>query len=56
MVTCGWLFVCSLGKGGFGKVNAIQRRSNQELMALKRMSKAEVRRATGTTGQWDAHI
>lgn len=32
----------SLGKGGFGKVNAIQRRENNELMALKRMSKAEV--------------
>jgi len=31
-----------VGKGGFGKVNAIQRRSNDELMALKRMSKAEV--------------
>lgn len=36
---CSWL---SLGKGGFGKVNAIQRRENNELMALKRMSKAEV--------------
>ncbi len=30
------------GKGGFGKVNAIQRRSNGELCALKRMGKAEV--------------
>lgn len=30
------------GKGGFGKVNAIQRRSNNELQALKRMAKCEV--------------
>ena len=31
-----------VGKGGFGKVNAIQRRNTNELMALKRMAKCEV--------------
>lgn len=36
------------GKGGFGKVNAIQRRSNNELFALKRMGKVRPPRGTGT--------
>lgn len=31
-----------VGKGGFGKVNACQRRTTDELYALKRMSKCEV--------------
>lgn len=31
-----------VGKGGFGKVNACQRRTTDDLYALKRMSKSEV--------------
>src|SRR4051812_30899876 len=31
-----------VGRGGFGKVNAIQRKSNGELLALKRMTKSNV--------------
>jgi len=42
------------GKGGFGKVNAITRKFDGSLMALKRMAKCEVSERR-RRGAWERH-